>query len=143
VALKTRIGRPPPLRPELLPPARALAERVLADEIPSVRRSRRAGKASLAIWAAYAGFAIFIEVTGYGGDRPLSALFGFYAILGGSGAFTVAVLSPRRMRRNAERLLAGVARAGRRRPRRRAFLGTGRLPEVARSPPGGRPPRVL
>jgi hypothetical protein len=102
---KARVREPPPLPPELLAPARALAARVLAGHVPGQRLSRGLGWSQLLRAACFAGLGVFVLATGWGGERSLGALSLLPAGLYSLSGWTNAVLKPRRLRRNAERVL--------------------------------------
>jgi hypothetical protein len=102
-------GSPEPLPPRLLGPARALAERVLADQVPRLRRSRRIGWIFLALAPAYAGFGIFLLVNGDDGGQTQGALFVFNACCATALALGNAVIGPRRACRRATQILSGAA----------------------------------
>jgi hypothetical protein len=94
-----------PLPPRLLAPARALAERVLAGQVPQLRLSRRLGWFLLAFAPAYAGFGLFLLVSGTGKEQNQGALFVFNACCAAALAIGTAIIGPRRTRRRAETIL--------------------------------------
>jgi hypothetical protein len=97
---------PAPLAPALLQPARALAARVLADQVRSVRRSRRWGGVQLVSAVAYGGCGIFLLTGTEGGrEQTLGGLFVVNACFAGCAGAVLAVAAPRRTRRNAEAIL--------------------------------------
>jgi hypothetical protein len=83
--------------------ARGLAAQVLADQIRKLRLSRRVGWIQLGTAAAYAAYGIFVLATGHG--DPVGAFLVLNAGIFGAGAVFNAVLTPRRIRRNAEQVL--------------------------------------
>jgi len=94
---------PASLKPALLEAARGLAAQVLADQIRKLRLSRRVGWIQLGTAVAYAGYGIFILATRRG--DPVGAFLVLNAGIFGVGAVSNAVLTPRRIRRNAEQVL--------------------------------------
>jgi hypothetical protein len=106
---KAAVREPRPLPPELLAPARALAARVLAGQVPGQRLSSGLGWSQLLQAACFAGLGVFVLATGGGGERPLGALFLLPAGIYSFSGWTNAVLKPRRLRRNAERVLRGTS----------------------------------
>jgi hypothetical protein len=107
-----RDDEPAPLEPALLEPARELAARVLADQIGQLRLARRAGWVALGLAAAYAGYGIFTITTGRGGGPPEGVFILLNAAASATLGLVSAVLTPRRVRRNAERVLSGDRSAG-------------------------------
>jgi hypothetical protein len=114
---------PASLEPALVEPARGLAARVLADQFPRLRRSRRMGLVQLGMTAVYAGGGILVLAAGRGGDQALGVILLLDAGFAGITGVSIAVLGPRRTRRNAERVLQLLAPE---RPR------TGELPRYGR-----------
>jgi hypothetical protein len=96
---------PASLKPALLEAARGLAARVLADQIRQLRLSRRVGWTQLGMTVAGAGYGILVLATGWGGTSALGAFLVFNAGISGASAVFNAVLTPRRIRRNAEQVL--------------------------------------
>jgi hypothetical protein len=94
-----------PLEAPLLEPARGLAARVLADGFRKLRLSRQVGWAGMGLTVVYAGYGILVLATGWGGQSADGAVILFYAGVSGVVAVYNAVLAPRRIRRNAERIL--------------------------------------
>jgi len=98
-----RDNDPAPLEPALLEPARALAVRVLANQIGQLRWSRRTGWVTLGLTVVYVGYGIFALTTG----QAIGVFILLNAAASAGLGLSSAVLAPRRIRRDAERLLSG------------------------------------
>jgi hypothetical protein len=104
------------LQPGLYPPARALARRVLAREVPVPRVPRPLGWILLLLAVAYTAFGVVILASGHGKSQAQ----GVINTIGGGADIAVVVatvlLTPRRARRRAERVLAITSDADPARP---------------------------
>ena len=104
------------LQPRLYPPARALARRVLAGELPSSRIPRPVAWIMLGVALAYTAVGVVLLVVGHGAEQTRGAL----ATTGGAADTAVVVgavlLVHRTTRRRAERVLAITSDADPARP---------------------------
>jgi hypothetical protein len=115
--------KPEQLRPGLYRPARALARRVLAGEVPVPRVPRPLGWILLLLAVAYTAFGVVILASGHGKSQAQGVI---NTIWGGADIAVVVatvLLAPRRARRRAERVLAVTGDADPARPHPRRVAG--------------------
>ena len=96
------------MNPALAGPAQALAARVLADQVRSLRQTRRTGQVQMVVGVVAAVFAVVVFAGGWswlGNSAGQAAIWGvLWSVIGCSNG----IVLPRRIRRNAERVLAAA-----------------------------------
>ncbi len=98
-----------PVPPTLVPAARALAERVLADRVQPLRLSRQLGWLQLAGCLVAVAYGLFVVATGSGGSQAAGSFVLGYAVVWGAGGVVNAIIVPRRARERARRVLVLTA----------------------------------
>jgi hypothetical protein len=99
--------KPGPLRPELIPAARALAGRVLDGQLSAPRIPRPVGWVLLCVALAYTGGGVRLLITP-GRDHAQGALYVLLGVAETAVVVVAVLLARRRARRRAEGILRGT-----------------------------------